>query len=218
MALLLFFIGLVSCISLGASGAKHPAYILNIQSPKGLRALSDIPCIYHGLVTFFSGGHCRIPEDRAKIFFNFVITDSLQFERTGHHIYARRVKGNPCKWYNITLKLKDKEEKNRDNILYYWEIEEINYKKMPELIPDHSSIIVKFPAQFIEKLETPSKTGPFTIRLPSIILCQNITKKQLNDAILESALDLPALNITCTKATYSEKKHENVLISQPEFR
>jgi hypothetical protein len=207
--LLLFIIGTAchaDADSFDEYQQRQLAYIAQIKYATSKQKPPPISCLYHGSALMCKEGFCRLPEDQLRTFFSLIITPRIEFTCKGSTRCMSRVKGLPCKWYNLTLRFVDDAKKKT---FYTWKIQELNPKNRPLRLPDHASIVVELNPDFIKKLEPPIKTGPNAIKLPTVVLKDSVLPEELEDALIKIAAQAPERNINCTKPYDITQKYGN---------
>ncbi len=210
-----FFIPLLgmvifSCSAEQESSQQTPAYILTLKAPAHIKHLESISCIYHGNKLYFENGICQLPEHVFKTFFTLIITPLIEFKNNGTCVYAERLKDLPCKWYNLTLDY-NQSAAGRN---YSWRIDELKSEEMPLRIPEQSGIVIQLPASMIDALDNAQRTGRFVINLPGIILNEATTQEQLDSALNQAALNLPATNHLCQPACRRKNQGNTTIVAR----
>jgi hypothetical protein len=202
----------IQCSTTNFLDDYHPTYIVRIKIPDR-ESIPAIPCLYHGSALMCKDGFCQLPEKTLRTFFSIIITPRVEFACTGSTKIMKRLKNQPCKWYNLTLRLEESLKDKKPT--YKWDIEEINPKNMPLRLPEDASIVFELPPTFIHKLEHPQKTGPFTVKLPTVVIKKSITNEQLEKALVDMAAYAPERNKNCTKPTdFWQKNGKTILLKK----
>ena len=193
------------CHSLNASN-----YLVSLQAPFGVNT-ENVTCLYHGTPLPFKDHYCILPESHARYFFSLIITARLQFINRGNTVIMKREPGISCAWYNLSL-IYD------SSTSYHWEIERVMDPEMPERIPEHCSIIVLIPPQFITGLDQ-SQKGQSVVHLPKITLKEDLTQDFLDLAVSNIGSMLPDIKCYCSNQNMCIcKRNTTVLIAPGETR
>ncbi len=210
--LILFLTAVLVKNILGFGSERQLAYVTRIKYSTPGKKAPSIPCLYHGSAVMCKNGFCRLPEAELRTFFSLIITPRVEFVSHRSTRSMKRIKGSPCKWYNLSLRFTDSAKDKKK--FYEWTIEEVDASKRPLRLPDHASLIIELDPTFIEKLEPPSSTGPNAIKLPSVILKDSVTEEEIEKALVTIAAQAPDRNINCTKPMDIVKKQGNILLKK----
>lgn len=181
----------VLLFSLHAS-ASSPAYMLDLKAPRNVNT-DGIYCLYHGVPLTFKDEYCILPESTARHFFVLVVTPRIEFVKKGSLTTLRCVKNLPCVRYLLTL---EHTKKTDGSPSYTWHIEKPAEEDMPLRIPEKSSIILCLDPSVVEGLKN-THVGTRVIHLPTILLKDNVTQRQLNSACEGACCFLPEVRSCC---------------------
>ncbi len=182
-------------------------YIVSLHAPYGIDT-ENVTCLYHGTPLPFKDHYCKLPEPGARYFFTLIVTARLQFINQGSTVIINREPGISCAWFNCSLVYD-----NQDS--YHWNIERVMDPDMPKRIPEHCSVIVLIPPQFITGLDDTEK-GKSVVHLPKIMLKQDLTQEYLDLAVANIGSQLPDINCHCTSQNMCICRQKNTVVMAPE--
>lgn len=188
---------------------KEPVYLLELDFPEGVnKDTPGISCVYHGASIPFVDGLCQLPERKLKTFFSLIFTPYIQQKANGTCQYIERAPDMPCKWYNLTLHLKEVE--GALHYEYSWQVKELQPSEMPLRIPEHAGIIVQLPADYIAALsdeQERTRQGYFVLHLPKILLRKDLVQEEITDKLDEIAHEKLGMRVFCPFGQSETKKH-----------
>lgn len=182
-------------------------YVVPLHAPFGIDT-ENVTCLYHGTPLPFKDHYCTLPESGARYFFTVIITARLQFKNIGNTVTLTREPGISCAWYNCSLVYDNQNS-------YHWNIERVMDSDMPERIPEHCSIIVLVPPQFITGLDDTEK-GHSVVHLPKIMFKEDLTQEYLDLAVTNIASQLPDIKCFCSGQNMCICKRNTTLVMAPE--
>jgi hypothetical protein len=182
-------------------------HVVSLHAPFGIDT-ENVTCLYHGTPLPFKNQYCILPESGARYFFTLIVTARLQLKNIGSTAILTREPGISCAWYNCSLVYD-----NQDS--YHWKIERVMDPDMPERIPEHCSIIVLIPPQFITGLDDTEK-GHSVIHLPKVMLKEDLTQDYLDLAVTNIASQLPDIKCYCSGQNMCICKRNSTVVMAPE--
>ncbi len=188
---------------------KEPVYLLELDFPDSVsKDTAGISSVYHGMSVPFEDGLCQLPERKLKTFFSLIFTETIERKSNGTCHFIERIADAPCKWYNLTLHLKESEDASHYE--YNWQVEELLKSQMPLRIPEHAGIIVQLPADYVAGIsdeEDVTRKGYFVLHLPKILLRKDLTQEEMTEKLDEIARDKLKVRVFCPLVQSETKKH-----------
>lgn len=198
------------------------SYILKLQLPQQLSQAAGPWGSYKGNPFSLHEHWCVIAERQEIVACSVVITQHVKYKAIGNNVqYLYRQQDAPCKWYDLTLHVEFDPIKKRPH--YSWHIEERSLDEVSIRIPENAFVILTDP-EFIDSLKdfaeeavnkkNVAQAKKTTIRLPDIVIKNNITKKEWQKAISYSNLAFPDLKAILNKAKEEIHTAESLVILQ----
>ncbi|MFA6066689.1 MAG: hypothetical protein WC707_05915 [Candidatus Babeliaceae bacterium] len=174
------------------------SYILKLQLPQHLLGASGPWISYKGNPLSLDAHWCVIPERQEIVTCSVIISQNIKYKSEGNNVqYLYRDENDPCAWYDLTLQTHIASPRKKESFPL-WRIEERLLTEVPVRIPENAIIVLINP-RFVDHLEEHKEKNEHkktTVRLPDIVIKQDVPLKDWNNAIHYSNLafiDLKAI-------------------------